>query len=139
MSAYRFLLRFVPRSLREAHGDDMEEMFASELAGARRRGRVAMARVYLAAAFDVMARAPYEHWRRRYFHQVPNHRREQPMHSFFSDLRFAIRSFARQPGATALVVITLALAVGANTAVFALVDAVFFRLREDQALPKWPL
>jgi len=49
------------------------------------------------------------------------------MHSFFSDLRFAIRSFARQPGATALVVITLALAVGANTAVFALVDAVFFR------------
>ena len=49
------------------------------------------------------------------------------MHSFFSDLRFAIRSFARQPGATALVVVTLALAVGANTAVFALVDAVFFR------------
>ena len=49
------------------------------------------------------------------------------MSSLLADLRFAIRSFARQPGATALVVVTLALAVAANTAVFALVDAVFFR------------
>ena len=41
----------VPRSLRETHGDDMEEMFASELSPARsRRGRMATARVYLAAA-----------------------------------------------------------------------------------------
>ncbi len=71
------------------------------------------------------------------------------MHSFFSDLRFAIRSFARQPGATALVVITLALAVGANTAVFALVDAVFFRplpypnanrlVNLNETAPKWGL
>ena len=49
------------------------------------------------------------------------------MSSLVADLRFAMRSFARQPGATALVVFTLALAVAANTAVFALVDAVFFR------------
>jgi putative ABC transport system permease protein len=108
-----------------------------------------MARVYLAAAFDVIARAPYEHWRRRNFQQAQNHRREQRMHSFYSDLRFAIRSFARQPGATALVVITLALAVGANTAVFALVDAVFFRplpypnanrlVDLNETAPKWGL
>ena len=49
------------------------------------------------------------------------------MSSLVADLRFAMRSFARQPGQTALVVITLALAVAANVAVFALVDAVFFR------------
>ena len=71
------------------------------------------------------------------------------MHSFFSDLRFAMRSFARQPGATALVIITLALAVGANTAVFALVDAVFFRplpypnsnrlVDLNETAPKWGL
>ena len=71
------------------------------------------------------------------------------MHSFFSDLRFAIRSFARQPGATSLVVITLALAVGANTAVFSLVDAVFFRplpypnanrlVNLNETAPKWGL
>ena len=49
------------------------------------------------------------------------------MSSLIADLRFAVRSFVRQPGATALVVFTLGLAVAANTAVFALVDAVFFR------------
>ena len=43
------------------------------------------------------------------------------------DLRFAVRSFARQPGGTALIVGTLAIAIAANTAVFSLVDAVFFR------------
>jgi putative ABC transport system permease protein len=143
------MLTFVPESLREVHGDDMEEMFVNELSDARRRGRRAVARVYLAAAFDVIARAPYEHWRRRNIRQSQNHRREQPMHSFFSDLRFAVRSFARQPGATALVVITLALAVGANTAVFALVDAVFFRplpypnanrlVDLNEMAPKWGL
>ena len=49
------------------------------------------------------------------------------MHSFLSDLRFALRSFARQPGATALIVVTLGLAVAANTAVFTLLDGLFFR------------
>lgn len=49
------------------------------------------------------------------------------MTQFLADLRFAFRSFRRQLGATALIVGTLALAVAANTSVFALVDAVFFR------------
>lgn len=53
--------------------------------------------------------------------------KERRMSSLVADFRYAIRSFARQPGATALVVFTLSLAVAANTAVFALVDAVFFR------------
>jgi predicted permease len=71
------------------------------------------------------------------------------MPSFVSDLRFAVRSSLRQPGATALVIGTLALAVAANTAVFALVDAIFFRplpyphasrlLDLNEQAPKWNL
>ena len=49
------------------------------------------------------------------------------MRSFFADLRFAVRSFSRQPGATALIVLTLTLGVAANTAVFAIVDGLFLR------------
>ena len=49
------------------------------------------------------------------------------MRSFIADLRFAVRSFSRQPGATALIVLTLALGVAANTAVFAIVDGLFLR------------
>jgi predicted permease len=44
------------------------------------------------------------------------------------DIRFALRSFARSPGFTAVVVATLALGIGANAAIFGLMDQVMFRL-----------
>ncbi|HXE80077.1 MAG TPA: ABC transporter permease, partial [Vicinamibacterales bacterium] len=44
-----------------------------------------------------------------------------------NDLRYAIRALLRQPGTSLLIVATLALAIGANTAVFSLVSAVLLR------------
>ena len=49
------------------------------------------------------------------------------MRSFLADFRFALRSFNRQPGPTALIVLTLTLGIAANTAVFAIVDGLFLR------------
>ena len=46
---------------------------------------------------------------------------------WWGDVRFACRNAARRPAFTALVVITLALGIGAGSAVFALVDAVLLR------------
>ncbi|HYN06336.1 MAG TPA: ABC transporter permease [Vicinamibacterales bacterium] len=43
------------------------------------------------------------------------------------DAKYAWRMFARQPGFTAVVVLTLTLGIGANTAVFSLIDALMLR------------
>ena len=55
-----------------------------------------------------------------------------------SDLRLAVRTLLRRPAFTLLAVLTLTIGVGANTAVFALINAIFLRplplLREPERL-----
>ncbi len=48
-------------------------------------------------------------------------------HMFIQDIRRATRVFGREPGFAAAAVATLALGIGANTALFAVVEAVMFR------------
>ena len=43
------------------------------------------------------------------------------------DIRYALRGFAQRPGYTAVLVVTLALGIGSNVAIFSVTNAILFR------------
>jgi predicted permease len=52
---------------------------------------------------------------------------DKRMADFSQDLKYGVRTLARNPGFTAVALLSLALGIGANTAIFTLTDAVFLR------------
>jgi predicted permease len=126
MTIYRRLLHLAAPDLERTYGDAMEETRDARVRGARgakRAGVIAREFATLFALawserFDARARA-----RRR--HQRSRHRTKAGlMDTLGQDIRQAARRLLRSPAFTAATVLTLALAIGANTAIFAVVERV---------------
>src|SRR5262245_65908445 len=49
------------------------------------------------------------------------------MRDILQDLRYAVRVFVATPALTAVIVLSLALGIGANTALYSAIDALFLR------------
>lgn len=137
MRAYRILLRFFPPHVRRQDGDEMEALFARQHARVHGVARLHLwlratgdaVRHGIGGRFDQMRRRPQRKERAAVSPgatPAPGWRRWW-MDTFRYDVRHAWRLLARQPGLTATIVITLALGIGANTAVFSVVHAVLLR------------
>lgn len=70
-------------------------------------------------------------------HQVWSSRWESTLESLLQDMRISIRTLAKSPGFTAIALLSIALGIGANTAIFTLIHQVILRnlpVRDPQQL-----
>jgi putative ABC transport system permease protein len=139
--AYRALLVvLLPTGFNDAFADDMLDVFV-ELDRATRatHGHVAAVIALCAELPGLFRLAVRERRTRRTIraHQATTHLEENVFDSIIQDLAFAIRSLRRAPAFALTAILTLALGVGANTAIFSLVNGVLLtplRLREPDRM-----
>ncbi|MBA2306458.1 MAG: ABC transporter permease [Acidobacteria bacterium] len=107
---YRLLLRCYPGEFRDEYEREMLQAFRDRLHSDRRVGFRAIVRLWWQLVVDSIIRAPGEH-----------------LDVLGQDIRHALRSFRRAPVFAFTAIATLALGVGANTAVYSVVHAVALR------------
>jgi putative ABC transport system permease protein len=137
---YAVVLHVLPRALRREHGEAMAVLYERLAAdGWRRGGAPGLAAVFVRSLVDVAGQAVWTRlgrWRAAdpapaLAHAdgsiFPDRGRRYAMDAWWLDVRQSVRSLARRPLLALLAVVTFALGIGANTAIFSVVSGVLLR------------
>ena len=108
---FRLLLRLFPSEFRGDFGDEMSAVFRDARADADAAGRLGIVRLWWRTLGGTFKTAPREH-----------------LAVLVRDATYGLRLMRKYPLATAAAMLTIALGVGANTAMFTVVNAVLLQL-----------
>ena len=133
---FKVLLRLYPADFRARYGSEVLAAAADAQEEARGAPLAVRMRLLAFSARDVIGSAMRQRFRRVRTstisalgggHPQPSRQsKRSEMDTILQDIRYALRLFVRRPGFAAVAVISLALAIGGNTAIYGILDGFVF-------------